>query len=341
MNAQVLIGGTASDNPHAGAILDLASGGQNNLGLLLPNVQLSSDASEFVLASEATVDEDIKQEAAGMIVYNTTGKPAGPGLYVWNGAAWLSISNTCPHIIKDVEGHAYFTGWFGAAGCWMTQNLRSAYNDIMTLSENAHVTGNSDKYYYYPNADKKTYEENPDYGLLYTWAAATGRTGADSDPADADPEGHPYQGICPSGWHVPSDKEWNDLEKEIAESAQGVYSTAPVDMQWKDQTCRKAVNFRANHGRKVKSTTRINASAPRTNGASHANDENGFDALLVGWVEKGSSYLYGNNACFWSGSSSQSDFAWSRNLNHNNTGMSRQNGSEKFSMLFSVRCKKD
>ena len=36
------------------------------------------------------------------------------------------------------------------------------------------------------------------YGRLYNWFAA-------SDP----------RGLCPSGWHVPSDKEWTDLENAV------------------------------------------------------------------------------------------------------------------------------
>ncbi|MDR0412283.1 MAG: hypothetical protein LBH61_00565, partial [Dysgonamonadaceae bacterium] len=50
VNAQLIIG-SATKDPHAGAILDLASGGQNNLGLLLPNVELDNDASVFTLGS--------------------------------------------------------------------------------------------------------------------------------------------------------------------------------------------------------------------------------------------------------------------------------------------------
>jgi uncharacterized protein (TIGR02145 family) len=38
----------------------------------------------------------------------------------------------------------------------------------------------------------------PTYGLLYNWYAAV-----DS------------QGICPEGWHVPSDQEWMELEKHL------------------------------------------------------------------------------------------------------------------------------
>ncbi|QQS06654.1 MAG: chitobiase/beta-hexosaminidase C-terminal domain-containing protein [Fibrobacterota bacterium] len=48
------------------------------------------------------------------------------------------------------------------------------------------------------------------YGRLYQWAAAMGL-----DPSyNSKPwsETSPRQGICPSGWHVPSDAEWTTLQ---------------------------------------------------------------------------------------------------------------------------------
>ena len=45
----------------------------------------------------------------------------------------------------------------------------------------------------------------PAYGYLYNWAAVM--HGAES--SEANPSG--VQGICPKGWHVPSDKEWTQL----------------------------------------------------------------------------------------------------------------------------------
>jgi uncharacterized protein (TIGR02145 family) len=200
VNAQVLIGGTASDEPHAGSILDLASGGQNNLGMLLPNVALTNDASEFVLVPEGTVTGDIKQTATGMLVYNTAGVPSGPGLYVWNGTSWMSLSNTCPSTVNDPDGNEYFTGWFGDAGCWMTQNLR--YKGDLSIDD-----------YYYPGSPNNSQEDNEalleshkEYGLLYTWEKE-------------------LNGICPNGWHVPGIDEWEALINEVSNDASNKYST--------------------------------------------------------------------------------------------------------------------
>jgi uncharacterized protein (TIGR02145 family) len=100
VNAQVLIG-SASKDPHAGSILDLASGGQNNLGLLLPNVALTNDASAFVLGN--SVDDAQKAAARGMVVYNTVYVPDGRGLYVWDGSKWLPMATERVALVTSFE----------------------------------------------------------------------------------------------------------------------------------------------------------------------------------------------------------------------------------------------
>lgn len=87
-------------------------------------------------------------------------------------------------------------------------------------------------------------------GLLYNWFAATGRdTSAqehinESQIAGATPGGDEventgtdgsgsqkyYQGICPQGWHLPSDREWNKLEKEIFENPEKYSSYRQEDI---------------------------------------------------------------------------------------------------------------
>jgi hypothetical protein len=85
MNAQVIIGDNSKE-PHPGAILDLSP--LQNLGLLLPSVELQNTTTLQVGGSNAEADDN----AAGMLVYNKTAK-ASPnipkGIYVWNGTDWI------------------------------------------------------------------------------------------------------------------------------------------------------------------------------------------------------------------------------------------------------------
>src|SRR4030042_875983 len=48
------------------------------------------------------------------------------------------------------------------------------------------------------------------YGVLYNWSAAM--NGAASSIAN--PSG--VQGVCPTGWHLPSDAEWTQLTDYLA-----------------------------------------------------------------------------------------------------------------------------
>jgi uncharacterized protein (TIGR02145 family)/uncharacterized repeat protein (TIGR02543 family) len=68
------------------------------------------------------------------------------------------------------------------------------------------------------------YDDNPancnQYGRLYTWAAAMGLEASyNSNTWGGSDVNH--RGICPVGWHLPSDDEWDELMEAV-----GGYSTA-------------------------------------------------------------------------------------------------------------------
>ena len=52
-------------------------------------------------------------------------------------------------------------------------------------------------------------------GALYTYAAAT----------NGDNSGNNVQGVCPTGWHLPSDEEWKTLEMELGMSQANANNT--------------------------------------------------------------------------------------------------------------------
>jgi uncharacterized protein (TIGR02145 family) len=231
--------------------------------------------------------------------------------------------------VTDGQGISYTTATFGAAGTWMTQNLRT------TTGLTQGYTPNYDsKYYNYPNSSASS---PANYGLLYSWAAATGRTGVSTNEANSSTQTQ-VQGICPSGWHLPSYYEWNQLEEVIAKSAENLYSTTGATT-W-EPSYSTTTGDRGSHGQKMKSTTDVNTGdSYDPNGTSKTGATGGFDALLVGSVLNGSALNYGTLAYFWSSSSVDSSGAWNRNLNYANTGVYRY-GNSKYTM-FSVRCKKN
>jgi uncharacterized protein (TIGR02145 family) len=70
------------------------------------------------------------------------------------------------------------------------------------------LKANNKAYCWYNNS--ATYMDT--YGGLYTWAAAmNGATTSDTNPSNV-------QGVCPEGWHLPSDFEWKELEIHLGMS---------------------------------------------------------------------------------------------------------------------------
>ncbi len=104
--------------------------------------------------------------------------------------------------VRDIDGNEYETVLIGQQ-CWTKTNLRTTrYENATGNSSIAYGNDNSSNqtpYYYYPN---QMSEDAEYYGYLYNWPAVMNG----SDGSTADPSG--VQGICPSGWHVPSSSEW-------------------------------------------------------------------------------------------------------------------------------------
>jgi uncharacterized protein (TIGR02145 family) len=109
--------------------------------------------------------------------------------------------------IADIDGNIYNTVLIGTQ-VWMKENLKTTkYSDgtqIPQVKTNASwmSIGINDKALCYYNDDAPN---GNIYGALYTWSAAVnGLTGSASNPSG-------IQGVCPTGWHLPSDLEWTAL----------------------------------------------------------------------------------------------------------------------------------
>ena len=119
--------------------------------------------------------------------------------------------------ITDIDGNTYNTVYIGRQ-CWMRENLRTkTYADGIPITQAVNTSAtaysndiqhiqNSSSCYYYVNNDTLTFIER---GLLYTWNAVMKGAGSSS----SNPSG--ILGVCPFGWHVPSSKEWCELENTL------------------------------------------------------------------------------------------------------------------------------
>lgn len=170
--------------------------------------------------------------------------------------------------------------------------------------------GSETKPYYYVSgydgtivSDAKAQANYNTYGVLYNWPAAMN----EAESSTTNPSG--VQGVCPCGWHLPSDAEYTQLTDYLGTSVAG--------------------------GKlKEKGTTHWNS--PNTG----ATNETGFTALPGNYRnEDGTFVTIGEDCDLWSASEYNANFAWFRNIHYNDKDVGRNNFKKEIG--FSVRCVKD
>lgn len=108
---------------------------------------------------------------------------------------------TCGEVIADADGNEYNTLFVGPY-CWTQQNLRPThYTDGDPIADPM----------IYKSPDFPNEAENLEqYGYLYTWYDAVDLPeGSTDEPALTD--GIFAQGLCPEGWHIPSERNMASL----------------------------------------------------------------------------------------------------------------------------------
>jgi len=110
-------------------------------------------------------------------------------------------------VTDERDGKTYYTITIGEQ-TWMAENLNFDYKvDGVTYGNSTYETDNGDF-----------------YGRLYTWAAAMDSVGVYSRNSIECGFGRtctiktPARGICPEGWHIPSDDEWSTLYSAMGSS---------------------------------------------------------------------------------------------------------------------------
>ena len=201
------------------------------------------------------------------------------------------------------DGQVYRTVKIGMQ-TWMAENLNYAYLQKTETEDSSSFCYN----------DSAEYCEK--YGRLYIWSAAMDTLttgcgyGKTCSPADT------VRGICPDGWHLPSDAEWNALKKFVANTLFGGKADSA--------------------GYALKSAS----GWAEYNGKTGGSDAFGFGALPAG-----RRYGYGKfvgvleNAYFWSATEYAANYAYNRHSTCSVTDLDAY-GSSKVGAM-SVRCVKD
>jgi uncharacterized protein (TIGR02145 family) len=209
-------------------------------------------------------------------------------------------------------GESYPTVQIGTQ-CWFQKNVNAG---TMVLGANDQTNNGILEKYCYDNL-----ATNCDvYGGLYQWAEAVQYQNGASNTASPSPAftGN-IKGICPTGWHVPSDAEYCTLTTFLDATVNcGAFGWSGTDA-----------------GGKMKSVSGLWAS-PNTG----ATNSSGFSALPGGSrYTDGSFYYVGLYNYFWSSSESSSTNAIFRFLTVNDSNIYRYASSKSYST--SARCIQD
>jgi uncharacterized protein (TIGR02145 family) len=202
---------------------------------------------------------------------------------------------SCPEspTVKDIDNNSYNTVKIGNQ-CWTRENLKvSKYRNgeaIPTGLNNADwLNTKNGAYAIYDNSNVN----DAIYGKLYNWYAVR-----DS------------RGICPTGWHVPTDGEWTTLTNFLGGEIVA--------------------------GGKMKSLGTTYWQSPNT----EATNESDFSVLPGGYSSLGGGFsIIRGNAFFWSASEKGSYVSWGRSLSYNNGDVYRDYYDKRDG--FSVRCLRD
>ena len=204
--------------------------------------------------------------------------------------------------VTDIEGNLYKTAVIGTK-VWMAENLK-----VTKFNDNTDITlASADvDWIVLTGAGYCWYSNDPDfnkpvYGALYNWHAANSAN------------------ICPTGWHVATDAEYNALETSLG------LAQADVDIWgWRG----------TDHGSKMKSATGWNAGENGTN-------TSGFTALPGGYRYYSDGEYNGQNSIgyFWTATEHDTDRGWYRRLDGNSAAVYKASTDKRAGK--SIRCVKN
>ena len=198
----------------------------------------------------------------------------------------------CGELLTDRrDGQTYTTVLLGSQ-CWMAENLNAGE---MILGTEAQQNNGTIERYCYEDKVSNCYT----HGGLYQWNEMMSYSPSDS--------GNPSttRGICPTGWHVPSDEEWKDLEVFLGMSRED----ADLTNIWRGENVGTAL---------------------KEDGTS------GFDATMAGRRSSSSFSLLGAVTYHYTATDAGS-YAWRRCLSSSADDVGRWNTFPKTYAL-SVRC---
>ena len=133
--------------------------------------------------------------AALLLLALSCSEPGEGSLSGFDGAKGEVECARCGSLTDTRDGNVYRTAEIGGR-TWLAENLR------FETDSSACYEG------------KKS--NCAAFGRLYSWADAMGLSAKHNNLPLADGISNPHRGVCPEGWHVPTNGEWNDLHAHVS-----------------------------------------------------------------------------------------------------------------------------
>ena len=280
LHAQVAINSDGSA-PDPSAILDVKS---TNKGLLLP--RMSTKQISYITSP-----------TAGLLVFNID----SADMYCFDGTNWIGLMDNSDTInpwicgsnfTDDRDNKSYPSVQIGTQ-CWMAKSL----NIGTMIQSNQNQTDND-------VIEKHCYDNDPAncdiYGGKYTWQEMMQYATLEGE-----------QGICPEGWHIPTNDEWKTLTNFL-----GGQDVA---------------------GGKLKETGTVHWKSPNTD----ATNSSGFTGLPGGHGGYQTYYGLSSDGRWWASSLHDANYAYARRLVYDDGKIPEMISSISGNTGSGVRCVKD
>jgi len=227
------------------------------------------------------------------------------------------LINEVPELI-DFDGNEYNVVEIGNQW-WMAENLKTTHyadgTEIPLADENLIWNILPDDYIAYTYANNNLSNEASLYGAQYTWAAAVNNTiSTDNNPSEVN-------GVCPTGWHLPSDSEWMELEEYL-----GITNLDGLGPRG------------TNEGSQLAGSINLWTPGVLIDNASFG--ASGFNALPGGRRDKELYLSLNVSTNFWTATESDISTSIERIIIYNESGVVRVNNRSKKNGYY-VRCVKD
>lgn len=265
-----------------------------------------------------------------VVTITVPGSTPGPGSVTSCGVSSVRSNETGSNgtitAVRDHQNNSYAVVQIGNQ-CWLKENMRcttspsTGANMVENPAVEANMSATVRRAYYYDNNPANAANG---YGLLYNWPAAM-----DGSTAEG------ARGICPEGWHLPTDAEWTTLMNTAVSIYQpGVTPTSQTmaDNAWLDGE-NTAISSMLSGG--MDWQTDDSGEATPGNYSHALRNATGFFAVPAGYYNGGFD-TRGQLVCYWSSSPYDSGFAWVREWLYDGAGVGR--GYVFKEGAFAVRC---